>query len=158
MPTPRRGASTPVLLLAALATNLAFDGAAALLAPIAPPHLLLQHAPEFVRQMLSPAVVSPAAAFVLSLIDLLLLGVVPAGTPRRTRAVAAWIFGFWLLAEGLLAWVWLSAPAGEVATGLAAGALRSLAAAWVLVRLSEPRDPGGTGATREEGEREGRAP
>jgi hypothetical protein len=157
MPTPRRGASSPALLLAALATNLAFDGAATLAAPLAPPHLLLQHAPEFVRQMLSPAVVSPAAAFVLSLIDLLLLGVVPAGTPRRTGAVAAWIFGFWLFAEGLLAWVWLSAPAGALSTGLAFGALRSLAAAWVLVRLSEPREPAATGAPRDEGEQGGTA-
>jgi len=138
MEQPKRGAGALLLLVTALAVNLAFDGLGALVPGAAPPHLLLRYAPEFVRDMLSTAAVSPAAAFVLSLIDLLLLGVVPPGTPRRTWVVAAWFFGFWLLAEGLLALVWLSAPAGEVLAGLAFGAARCLAAAWAMVRLSTP--------------------
>jgi len=134
------------LLAAALAVNLAFDGAGQLVPLVAPPHLQLRYAPEFIREMLSPAVVSPTASLVLALIDLLLLGVVPPGTPRRAAVLSAWTFGFWLLAEGLLGVVWLSAPAGVLAAGLAAGALRSAAAAWALVRLSEGGAPRGGAA------------
>jgi hypothetical protein len=139
---PRQGGHPILLLAAALGVNLAFDGLAWAVPFLAPPHLLLRHAPEFVRDMLSPAVVSPAASFVLSLIYLLMLGVVPPGAPSRTARLGAWIFGFWLLAEGLLALVWLSAPAGAVAAGLASGVPRSLAAAWALVRISAPRRRG----------------
>jgi hypothetical protein len=133
----RTGTGTLGRLAAALAVNLAFDGLGWLIPWTTPPHLLLRYAPEFVREMLSPAVVSPSASLVLSLIDLLLLGVVPPGTPRRTAVLAAWLFGFWLLAEGLLGLVWLSAPAGTLLAGLAAGAVRSGVAAWTLLRLSE---------------------
>jgi hypothetical protein len=133
-------------LAAALAVNLAFDGVGWLVPWTTPPHLLLRYAPEFVREMLSPAVVSPSASLVLTLIDLLLLGVVPPGTKRRTTVLGAWLFGFWLLAEGLLGLVWLSAPAGALLAGLAAGAVRSAAAAWVLVRLTEGASASAAGA------------
>jgi hypothetical protein len=144
----RTGTGALARLAAALAVNLAFDGVGWIVPWTTPPHLLLRYAPEFVREMLSPAVVSPSASVVLSLIDLLLLGVVPPGSPRRVAVLASWLFGFWLLAEGLLGLVWLSAPAGELLAGLAAGAVRSAAAAWVLARLSGPGSvpPGGRAA------------
>ena len=60
---------------------------------------------------------------------------VPPGTPRRVSRLTIWLLGFWLLSEGLLAWVWLDAPAMAVATSLAGGIPRSLVVAWLLSRL-----------------------
>jgi hypothetical protein len=137
MPEPRR-AGTLVLFVAAWAVNLAFDGLGWFARVLPPPHLLVEHMPEMIRGMVSPAVIGPVATAVLAGIDVLLIGVVPPAAPRRTGTLAAWLFGFWVLAEGLLAWVWLSAPGGLVAVAVLGGAVRSIAVAWVLVRLEGP--------------------
>jgi hypothetical protein len=55
--------------------------------------------------------------------------------------VAAWITFFWFLSEGLLAWVWLDAPASVVVPSLAFGIVRSAAVAALLVWLE--RRPAG---------------
>jgi hypothetical protein len=94
--------------------------------------------PEMVRGMVSPAVLAPMASVVLAAIDLLLLSVVPPGAPRRLLHLLGWFLGFWLLSEGLLAWVWLDAPGGAILVALATGIPRSLAAAWLLLRLQGP--------------------
>ena len=130
------------LLAAAWAVNLAFDGMGWLVPGLAPPHLLLRYAPEFVQQMVTPGVMGPVASGVLAGIDVLLLGVVPPAAPRRALVLSAWFLGFFVLAEGLLALVWLAAPWPLVLGGLAFGAVRSGAAGWLLARLSA----GATGA------------
>ncbi len=137
MTEPMR-AGTLALFAAAWAINLAFDGLGWFAGLLPPPHLLVQYMPEMIRGMVSPGVVSPVASAVLAGIAVLLLGVVPLEAPRRTLAVATWIFGFWLLSEGLLAWVWLSGPGAAAPLGLAAGAVRSAVVAWVLVRMQGP--------------------
>jgi hypothetical protein len=131
---PPRG---PIALLAAAwAVNLAFDGVGWLVPGIAPPHLLLRYAPEFVQQMVTPGIMGPIASAVLAGIAVLLVGVVPPAAPRRALALSAWILGFFVFAEGLLALVWLDAPWPLVLGGLAFGAVRSGAAGWLLARLS----------------------
>ncbi len=142
MSQPRR-AGTTVLFAAAWGVNVAFDAAGWFLGALPPPHLLVQHMPEMIRGMVSPGVISPAASAALAAIDVLLLGVVPQSAPRRVATLTAWLVGFWILSEGLLAWVWLSAPAGTVVLALLGGVVRSAAVAWVLVRLQGPA-PGGT--------------
>lgn len=100
-----------------------------------PPHLLVRHAPE-VFQMLSPLAVGIAASAVNGAISLIaLLSVDPGeGRPpaRRSIALGLVLWGFWILSEGLLALVWLSAPALTVLGGLAFGLPRSLLMAWLL--------------------------
>ncbi len=129
-----------LLGLAALAAglHLALDGLFWLVPWAAPPHLLLRYAPEFVREMVGPLGVSIAASAVWGIIGVIaLVAIEPgAGPPaRRVRVLAAVLWGFWLLSEGLMALVWLDAPWGPVLGGLAAGIPRSAAVAWVLVRI-----------------------
>jgi len=126
------------LFLVAWGANLAFDGLGWVLPALAPPHLLHQYMPEMVRGMVSPAVLAPMASMVLAAIDLLVLSIVPPEAPRRFVHLSGWLLGFWLLSEGLLAWVWLDAPGGAVALALATGIPRSLAVAWLLLRLQGP--------------------
>jgi hypothetical protein len=126
------------LFLAAWGENLAFDALSWVVPPLAPPHLLHAYMPEAIRQMVSPAVLAPVTSAVLAAIALLVLSLVPPGTPGRVRALATWLLGFWLLSEGLMAWVWLDAPAGVVAWSLAGGVPRSLAVAWLLARQQGP--------------------
>jgi hypothetical protein len=135
----------PILLfLAAWGANLAFDGLSWASPALAPPHLLHRYMPEMIRGMVSPAVLAPMASLVLAAIDLLLLSIVPPGAPRRLLHLFGWFLGFWLLSEGLLAWVWLDAPGGAVIVALATGIPRSLAVAWMLLRLQgRPADPEG---------------
>jgi hypothetical protein len=126
----------PVLLfLAAWGANLAFDGLSWAAPALSPPHLLHRYMPEMIRGMVSPPVLAPMASVVLAAIDLLLLSIVPPETPRRLLHLFGWLLGFWLLSEGLLAWVWLDAPGGAVAAALATGIPRSLGVAWILLRL-----------------------
>jgi hypothetical protein len=126
----------PVLLfLAAWGANLAFDALALASPLLSPPHLLHRYMPEMIRGMVSPAVLAPMASMVLAAIDLLLLSIVPPETPRPLLNLSGWLLGFWVLSEGLLAWVWLDAPAGAVVVALATGVPRSLAVAWLLLRL-----------------------
>ncbi len=100
-----------------------------------PPHLLVRHAPE-VFQVLSPLAVGIASSAVNGVISLIaLLSVHPGdGRPpaRRVVALGLMLWGFWILSEGLLALVWLSAPAFTVLGGLAFGLPRSLLVAWLL--------------------------
>ena len=129
-----------LLGLAALAAalHLSLDGLAWLVPFAAPPHLLLRYAPDFVRDMVGPLGVGIAASIICGIIAVIaLVAVEPgAGPPtRRARVLAALLWGFWLLSEGLLALVWLDAPWGPVLGGLAAGLPRSALVAWVLVRL-----------------------
>lgn len=124
-----------VLFLAAWAVNLAFDGLALVSPRLAPPHLLHDHMPEAIRGMVSPLVLAPVTSAVLAAIALLVLSLVPPGAPHRVPRLATWMAGFWLLSEGLLAWVWLDAPAGTVVASLSAGLVRCVALAWVLDRL-----------------------
>jgi hypothetical protein len=131
-------AGATVLTLAAWGVNLAFDGLSLVAAPVAPPHLLHAYMPEAIRGMVSPAVLAPVTSAVLAAIALLVLSLVPPGTPRRVLRLTGWLVGFWLLSEGLLAWVWLDAPGVVVAISLAAGIPRSLAVAVVLSWLQGP--------------------
>lgn len=121
-------------LLAALA-HLALDWLFHFAEWATPPHLLVRHAPE-VFQMLSPLAVGVAASAVNGVISLIaLLSVAPpAGWRRARRALVLGLvlWGFWILSEGLLALVWLSAPAPTVLGGLAMGLPRSLLVAWLL--------------------------
>jgi hypothetical protein len=135
----RNGAGATVLFLAAWAVNLAFDGLAFLSLRVGPPHLLHPYMPEAIRGMVSPFVLAPVTSAVLAAIALLVLSLVPPGSPHRVRRLTAWMAGFWLLSEGLLAWVWLDAPAGLVVASLAAGLVRCAALAWVLDRLGPRR-------------------
>ncbi|HTP51553.1 MAG TPA: hypothetical protein VMK42_12700 [Anaeromyxobacteraceae bacterium] len=134
----RRSANS-LLFAAALAVNLAFDALFLAGERLAPPHLLLRYAPEFVAQMVSPLGMSLSASPVLAAIAVLVANAVPPGTGQRFLRLAGWLAGFWALSEGLLALVWLSAPAGLVAGGLALGLPRSAAVAFVLVRLDGGR-------------------
>ncbi len=106
-----------------------------------PPHLLVRHAPE-VFQVLSPLAVGVAASAVNGVISLVaLLSVAPADgppPPRRTLVLGLVLWGFWILSEGLLALVWLSAPALVVLGGLFFGFPRSLLLAWALGRAFDP--------------------
>ena len=124
-----------VLFLVAWGANLVFDGLSWASPALSPPHLLHRYMPEMIRGMVSPAVLAPMASMVLAAIALLLLSIVPPEAPRRLVHLFGWFLGFWLLSEGLLAWVWLDAPGGAVVAALATGIPRSLAVAWILLRL-----------------------
>lgn len=106
-----------------------------------PPHLLVRHAPE-VFQMLSPMAVGIAASAVngvISLVALLSVASAEGGEPaRRTLVLGLVLWGFWILSEGLLALVWLSAPPATVIGGLVFGLPRSLLVAWLLGRAFVP--------------------
>jgi hypothetical protein len=130
-----RKAGAMVLLGAAWGANLAFDGLAWVSARLAPPHLLTSYMPEAIRDMISRDVLAPVTSAVLAAIALLVLSLVPPEAPRRVLQLAAWLLGFWVLSEGLLAWVWLDAPAIVVMGALAGGVPRSLVVAWLLARL-----------------------
>jgi hypothetical protein len=91
--------------------------------------------PEAIRDMISRDVLAPVTSAVLAAIALLVLSLVPPEAPRRVLHLAAWLLGFWVLSEGLLAWVWLDAPAIVVMGALAGGVPRSLVVAWLLARL-----------------------
>jgi hypothetical protein len=136
-----RKAGGVTLFLAAWGGNLAFDALSRPVPAVAPPHLLHAHMPEAIREMVSPFVLAPVTSAVLAAIALLCLSLVPPGTPRRALRVAAWITFFWFLSEGLLAWVWLDAPASVVVPSLAFGIVRSAAVAALLVWLE--RRPAG---------------
>lgn len=126
------------LFVGAWAGNLAFDALSRVLPALTPPHLLHAYMPEAIRAMVSPAVLAPVTSAVLAGIALLCLSLVPPGTPRRVLRLTAWLLGFWVLSEGLMAWVWLDAPASVVAVSLTGGIPRSLAVAWLLVRQQGP--------------------
>ncbi len=128
-------AGAVVLLGAAWGANLAFDALAWIAAPFSPPHLLTGYMPEAIRDMVAREVLAPVTSAVLAAIALLVLSIVPPEAPRRVLRLTAWLLGFWLLSEGLLAWVWLDAPALAVAVALAGGIPRSLVVAWLLARL-----------------------
>ncbi len=137
-----RKAGAMVLLGAAWGVNLAFDGLAWIAPQLAPPHLLTSYMPEAIRDMISRDVLAPVTSAVLAAIALLVLSLVPPEAPRRVLRLTAWLLGFWLLSEGLLAWVWLDAPAVAVALALAGGIPRSLVVAWLLARLQgRPAEP-----------------
>jgi hypothetical protein len=127
-----------VLFLGAWGENLAFDALSRVLPPLAPPHLLTAYMPEAIRAMVSPAVLAPVTSAVLAAIALLVLSLVPPGTPGRVLRLTAWLLGFWFLSEGLMAWVWLDAPASVLVPSLAFGVVRSLVVAALLVRLQGP--------------------
>lgn len=126
------------LFFGAWAGNLAFDALSRVVPALAPPHLLHAHMPEAIRAMISPAILAPVTSAVLAGIALLCLSIVPPGAPRRVARLAGWLLFFWVLSEGLMAWVWLDAPAGLVAVSLTGGIPRSLAVAWLLVRQQGP--------------------
>lgn len=130
--------------MAALAAGLhiVLDGLSWLVPWAAPPHLLLRYAPDFVREMVGPPGMSIAASAIwgiIGVIALLAVGPGVAPPPRRARVLAAVLWAFWLLSEGLMALVWLDAPWGPVLGGLLAGIPRSAAVAWALVRLERRR-------------------
>jgi hypothetical protein len=133
-----------LFLVAALA-HLALDWLSSRSSWTTPPHLQLSYAPELVREMLTPLSVGIAASGVNGAIAAIaLLAVDPwAGSApgRRIVRLGLLIWGFWLLSDGLLALVWLSAPWSLVLGGLAAGLPRSLAVGWLLARLAAPRQP-----------------
>lgn len=126
-------------LAAAWAVNLAFDCLSRAVPALSPPHLLMRYAPDFASQMASPLSMALAASFVLSALGVLLLSLVPPGTPRPEVRLTAWFFSFFAVTEGLFALAWLSAPAGLLAGSLLFGLVRSAAVAWVLVRSRRDR-------------------
>ena len=135
---PPSGTRLLGLALLASGLHLALDGLCWLAPWAAPPHLLLRYAPDFVREMVGPLGVGIAASLIWGIIAIIaLVAVEPgAGPPaHQVRILAAVLWGFWLLSEGLMALVWLDAPWGPVLGGLAAGIPRSALVAWVLVRL-----------------------
>jgi hypothetical protein len=127
-----------ILYLGAWAENMAFDAFSRVVPALAPPHLLTAYMPEAIREMVSPGILAPVTSAVLAAIALLCLHLVPPATPRRTMRLAAWILGFWFLSEGLMAWVWLDAPASVLLPSLAFGVVRSLVVAALLVRQQGP--------------------
>ncbi len=138
-PSPSRLAALAVL---AAALHLAFDAIGAALPWTSPPYLLLAWAPEPFR-VLSPVAVSIAASAVDGAIAAIALAALE---PSRGRSLgrqaillAAVLWAFWLLSGGLLAAVWLAAPAGLVVASLAAGIPRCAAVAFALAALSRPR-------------------
>jgi len=137
MSTAKR-AGPIVLFLVAWGSNLAFDGLSWALPALSPPHLLHRYMPEMIRGMVSPAILAPMTSLVLAGIALLLLSIVPPGTPRRVLHLFGWLLGFWLFSEGLMAWVWLDAPWGAVVAALATGIPRSFGVAWILLRMRGP--------------------
>lgn len=144
-PPVQRPLTAPRLLgLAALATglHLGLDGLSWLVPGAAPPHLLLRYGPDFAREMVGPLGMSIAASAtwgIVGVIALLAIEPVAGGPARRARVLAAVLWGFWLLSEGLMALVWLEAPWGLVAGGLLAGIPRSAAVAWALVWIEHRR-------------------
>jgi len=133
---PEKTARGTVLLFAtALAVNWGFDALSLCAPALAPPHLLLRYASEPVSHLVSPLAMSLTACPVLAAIGVLLARAEPPGTPRRGLRLAAWLAGFFALSEGLLAYVWLSAPGPLLAGSLLTGALRSAALAWALARV-----------------------
>ena len=141
-PTLASGRASALSLLAAL-VHLGFDALSSRWPGSTPPHLQLAYAPEFVREMLSPLAVGIAASAVNGAIaGVALLAVAPWDGPargRRALRLGIVLFGFWILSDGLLALVWLSAPWPLVLGGLAAGLPRSLAVGWLLASLAGPR-------------------
>ena len=130
-----KGSGPVVLFVAAWGTNLLLDAASWVVPWLAPPHLLHAYMPEAVRGMVSPFVLAPVTSAVLAGIAVLLLSVVSPGSPRPVLRLTAWLSGFWLLSEGLMAWVWLDAPGSALVPALLVGAPRSLLVVLVLVRL-----------------------
>ncbi len=129
------------LFLGVWGVNLAVDAASRAVPALTPPHLLHAYMPEAIRDMVSAEVIAPMASAVLAAIALLVLSLVPPGTPRRWARLTAWLLGFWVLSEGLLAWVWLDAPATVVLVAVTGGLPRSALVAWLFARL----DRGETG-------------
>jgi hypothetical protein len=142
-PPTLTSARAAALSLAAALAHLALDWLSSLSPWTTPPHLQLAYAPEIVREMLSPLSVGIAASAVNGAIaGIALLAVDPWAGPapgRRTLRLGLALFGFWLLSDGLMALVWLSAPWPLVLGGLSAGLPRSLAVGWLVARLAAPR-------------------
>ena len=130
---------TLALFAAALAVNWAFDGFSLLAEALAPPHLLLRYASELVSHLVSPWAMALTASPVLAAIGVLLVGVVPRGTSRRFLRLTAWLSFFFILAEGLLGLVWLSAPGPLLASSVLFGLVRSAAVARALVWIDGGR-------------------
>ncbi|HEU4382329.1 MAG TPA: hypothetical protein VFR85_02405 [Anaeromyxobacteraceae bacterium] len=122
------------LAVQAAGLHLLLDGLSWLVPFAAPPHLLLRYAPDFVRDMVGPLGVGIAASIIWGIIAVIALVAIEPPA-RRVRVLAPLLWGFWLLSEGLMAWVWLDAPIGPVLGGLAAGLPRSALVAWALARL-----------------------
>lgn len=147
-PPAQRPLTAPRLLgLAALAAglHLGLDGLSWLVPGAAPPHLLLRYGPDFAREMVGPRAMGIAASAtwgIIAVIALLAIGPVAGGPARRAWVLAATLWGFWLLSEGLMALVWLDAPWHLVVGGLLAGIPRSAAVAWTLVQLERRRGGG----------------
>jgi len=135
----RAGPATLPLFAAALAVNWAFDALSWCAPALSPPHLLLRYASELVAHLVSPWAMALTASPVLAAIGVLLSRVVPPGAPHRRASLTAWISGFWVLSEGLLALTWLSAPWGVLAASVLFGFVRSAAMASALVWASGGR-------------------
>src|SRR5574342_608661 len=138
---PLTGPKLLGLVAIAAGLHLALDGLAWLIPYPAPRHLPLRYAPEFVRDMVGPLGVGIAASIIWGLIAVMALAALGPGgeaPARRVRILAAVLWGFWLLSEGLMALVWLDAPWVPVLGGLAAGIPRSVLVAWVILKLTSP--------------------
>jgi hypothetical protein len=133
-------------VLAALAAgiHLACDGLASRSGFTSPPYLLLDHAGELFRDLLSLdrtailLTVSISAAVVNGAIAAM-LGVALESARRRRRTLAWVLYAFWVFSGGLMILVYLSPPWAVVAGSLAAGMPRVWLVAWALDRaLGEP--------------------
>jgi membrane associated rhomboid family serine protease len=124
--------------------HLVLDGVTSRVAWTTPPYLLLDHADETFRDLLSLdrttilVAVSVISAGVNGAIAGLFATALDAPRGRVLRLGLA-LSALWVFSGGLMTLVYLSPPAGVVAGSLLAGIPRSFAVAWLLDRTA-PRE------------------
>lgn len=128
-------------MLAALATgvHLACDAVASRSGFTSPPYLLLDHAGELFRELLTLdrtailLTVTISAAVVNGAIAAM-LGVALESARHRRRTLTWVLYAFWVFSGGLMILVYLAPPWGVVVGSLAAGLPRVWLVAWVVDR------------------------
>jgi membrane associated rhomboid family serine protease len=130
-----------VFLATALAgaAHLVLDGVTSRIPWTTPPYLLLDHASEAFRDLLTldRTTVLVAVSFVSAGVNGAiagLFGVALAEVPRRRLKLGVALSALWVFSGGLMALVYLSPPAGVIVGSLAAGVPRAFAVAWLLDR------------------------
>jgi hypothetical protein len=124
------------LALTATLVHLAFDTVGRLFTATTPPYLLLPYMSELFRDMLGLLGVD-AISVVTCAINGLIAGVFATAlyeVERRRRALGLLLAGIWLLTNGAMFTLYLSAPWPVALGSLAFGLPRAAALAWVLER------------------------